>query len=95
MSQRGSGQVRTGDVVVWLKPVAVAPAVVRPDGRVQAAGHDPPRMTSPPRRSGKESADDTTAGRSAKSLQLAVYAALLWLRFSIPWPITEPPGTVR
>jgi hypothetical protein len=25
--------------VVWLKPVAVAPAVVRRDGRVQAAGH--------------------------------------------------------
>ena len=34
----GSGQIRTGDVVVWLKPVAVAPAVVRRDGRVQAAG---------------------------------------------------------
>jgi hypothetical protein len=25
--------------VVWLKPVAVAPAVVRRDGRVQAAAH--------------------------------------------------------
>ncbi len=35
----GSGRIRTGDVVVWLKPVAVAPAVVRRDGRVQAAGH--------------------------------------------------------
>src|SRR5207248_2506876 len=35
----GAGRVRTGDVVVWLKPVAVAPAVVRRDGRVQAAGH--------------------------------------------------------
>ena len=35
----GSGQIRTGDVVVFLKPVAVAPAVVRRDGRVQAAGH--------------------------------------------------------
>ena len=32
----GSGR---GDLVVWLKPVAVAPAVVRRDGRVQAAGH--------------------------------------------------------
>jgi hypothetical protein len=35
----GAGAVRTGDVVVWLKPVAVAAAVVRRDGRVQAAGH--------------------------------------------------------
>jgi len=35
----GAGTIRTGDVVVFLKPVAVAPAVVRRDGRVQAAGH--------------------------------------------------------
>ena len=32
-------KIRTGDVVVFLKPVAVAPAVVRRDGRVQAGGH--------------------------------------------------------
>ena len=35
----GAGRVRSGDLVIWLKPVAVAPAVVRRDGRVQAAGH--------------------------------------------------------
>src|SRR5712691_12641140 len=35
----GAGRVRTGDVLVFCKPVAVAPAVVRGDGRVQAAGH--------------------------------------------------------
>jgi hypothetical protein len=35
----GAGRVRPGDLVVWLKPVAVAPAVVRRDGRIQAAGH--------------------------------------------------------
>ena len=35
----GAGEIRTGDMVVFLKPVAVAPAVVRRDGRVQAAGH--------------------------------------------------------
>ena len=35
----GAGKIRTGDVVVFCKPVAVAPAVVRRDGRVQAAGH--------------------------------------------------------
>src|SRR5712691_13529173 len=35
----GAGRIRSGDVVVWLKPVAVARAVVRRDGRVQAAGH--------------------------------------------------------
>ena len=35
----GAGRIRSGDPVVFLKPVAVAPAVVRRDGRVQAAGH--------------------------------------------------------
>jgi hypothetical protein len=35
----GAGPVRTGDMVVFLKPVAVAAAVVRRDGRVQAGGH--------------------------------------------------------
>ncbi len=35
----GTGKIRAGDVVVWLKPVAVTAAVVRRDGRVQAAGH--------------------------------------------------------
>jgi hypothetical protein len=35
----GASRIRSGDLVVWLKPVAVAPAVVRRDGRVQAAGH--------------------------------------------------------
>ena len=39
LTAAGAGPVRTGDLVVWLKPVAVAPAVVRRDGRVQAAGH--------------------------------------------------------
>src|SRR6266568_3307236 len=32
----GTGKIRTGDAVVFLKPVAIAPAVVRRDGRVQA-----------------------------------------------------------
>jgi hypothetical protein len=35
----GAGRIRSGDLVVWLKPVAVTRAVVRRDGRVQAAGH--------------------------------------------------------
>jgi hypothetical protein len=35
----GEGRIRSGDVVVFLKPVAVAPAVIRRDGRVQAGGH--------------------------------------------------------
>jgi hypothetical protein len=35
----GAGPIRSGDVVVFCKPVAVGPAVVRRDGRVQAAGH--------------------------------------------------------
>ena len=33
------GRIRSGDLVVWLKPVAIARAAVRRDGRVQAAGH--------------------------------------------------------
>jgi hypothetical protein len=35
----GAGRIATGDLVVFCKPVAVARAVVRRDGRVQAAGH--------------------------------------------------------
>lgn len=35
----GAGRIATGDLVVFCKPVAVAAAVVRRDGRVQAAGH--------------------------------------------------------
>jgi hypothetical protein len=35
----GAGRICTGDLVVFLKPVVIAPAVVRRDGRVQAAGH--------------------------------------------------------
>jgi hypothetical protein len=34
-----AGKIAAGDLVVFCKPVAVAPAVVRRDGRVQAAGH--------------------------------------------------------
>jgi hypothetical protein len=39
LTAAGAGPIRSGDVVVFLKPVAVAAAVVRRDGRVQAAGH--------------------------------------------------------
>jgi hypothetical protein len=35
----GGARIRTGDLVVFCKPVALAPAVVRRDGRVQAGGH--------------------------------------------------------
>jgi hypothetical protein len=35
----GAGKIGKGDLVVFCKPVAVAVAVVRRDGRVQAAGH--------------------------------------------------------
>ena len=34
-----AGKIATGDLVVFCKPVAVAPAMVRRDGRVQAHGH--------------------------------------------------------
>lgn len=39
LTAAGAGLVRGGDLVVFCKPVAVAPALVRRDGRVQAAGH--------------------------------------------------------
>lgn len=39
MTAAGGAKIRTGELVVFLKPVAVAPAVVRRDGRVQAGGH--------------------------------------------------------
>jgi hypothetical protein len=39
LTAAGAGAIRSGDVVVFCKPVAVAAAVVRRDGRVQAAGH--------------------------------------------------------
>src|SRR5262245_47037781 len=39
LTAAGAGRIRSGDLVVWLKPVAVARVVVRRDGRVQAAGH--------------------------------------------------------
>jgi hypothetical protein len=35
----GTPQIRTGDQLVLVKVIAVAPAVVRRDGRVQAGGH--------------------------------------------------------
>jgi hypothetical protein len=35
----GAGKIVNGDLVVFCEPVAVAAAVVRRDGRVQAAGH--------------------------------------------------------
>ena len=35
----GAPQIRTGDQLVFVKVIAVAPTVVRRDGRVQAGGH--------------------------------------------------------
>jgi hypothetical protein len=34
LTAAGAGRIRAGDLVVWLKPVAVTRAVVRRDGRV-------------------------------------------------------------
>jgi len=39
LTAAGTGRIRSGDLVVFCKPVAIAPAVVRRDGRVQAGGH--------------------------------------------------------
>jgi len=39
LTAAGAGKIGAGDLVVFCKPVVVAAAVVRRDGRVQAAGH--------------------------------------------------------
>lgn len=39
LAAAGASEIKSGDVVVFCKPVVVAKAVVRRDGRVQAAGH--------------------------------------------------------
>jgi hypothetical protein len=39
LTAAGGGRIGKGELVVFCKPVAVAPAMVRRDGRVQAAGH--------------------------------------------------------
>ena len=39
LTAAGAGKIRGGDLVVGCKPVAIARAVARRDGRVQAAGH--------------------------------------------------------
>ena len=39
LTAAGAGKIRGGDLVVFCKPVAIARAVARRDGRVQAAGH--------------------------------------------------------
>jgi hypothetical protein len=38
LTAAGAGRIRSGDLVVFCKPVVIAPAVVRRDGHVQAAG---------------------------------------------------------
>jgi hypothetical protein len=39
LTAAGTGKIAAGELLVWLKPVAITRAVVRRDGRVQAAGH--------------------------------------------------------
>ncbi len=39
LTSAGTGRIRSGDLVVFCKPVVIAPAVVRRDGHVQAGGH--------------------------------------------------------
>jgi len=39
LTAAGAGRIRGGDLVVFCKPVVIAAAVVRRDGRVQAGGH--------------------------------------------------------
>ena len=39
LTAAGTEKIRTGELVAFCKLVAIVPAVVRRDGRVQAAGH--------------------------------------------------------
>jgi hypothetical protein len=68
----GAGVVRTGDVVVFCKPVAVAVAVVRRDGRVQAAGHpaDHARLGVAERRLEELTGQPDVIGQIASGLEL-------------------------
>ena len=68
----GAGKIRTGDVVVFCKPVAVAPAVVRRDGRVQAEGHPADHV----RLGVAEERLDALAGRPGVIGQIAASAVL-------------------
>jgi hypothetical protein len=68
----GAGKIRTGDVVVFCKPVAVAPAMVRRDGRVQAQGHPADHV----RLGVAEERLDALAGRPGVISEIAAAAAL-------------------
>ncbi len=68
----GAGKIRTGDVVVFCKPVAVAPAVVRRDGRVQAQGHPADHV----RLGVAEERLDALAGRPGVISEVAASAVL-------------------
>jgi hypothetical protein len=88
LTAAGEGQIRTGDMVVFCKPVAVAPAVVRRDGRVQAGGHpaDHARlgiieqhldeMTGQPGTIGQVAAQVTPRGKVKGSARRAMTMAL-------------------
>ena len=68
----GAGKIRTGDVVVFCKPVAVAPAMVRRDGRVQAQGHPADHV----RLGVAEERLDALAGRPGVISEIAASAVL-------------------
>ena len=68
----GAGTIRTGDVVVFCKPVAVAPAMVRRDGRVQAQGHPADHV----RLGVAEERLDALAGRPGVISEIAASAVL-------------------
>src|SRR6266516_1466853 len=89
----GAARIRAGDLVVWLKPVAIAPAVVRRDGRVQAAGHpaDHARLGL------AEERLDALGGRpDVIGVIAAVMAALIGDLAAVPWqrPYALPTATV-
>jgi hypothetical protein len=67
-----AGKIRTGDVVVFCKPVAVAAAVVRRDGRVQARGHPADHV----RLGAAEARLDALTGRPGVISEIAAAAVL-------------------
>jgi hypothetical protein len=67
----GTPEIRTGDQLVFVKVVAVAPAVVRRDGRVPAGGH----LAGPARLGAAEQQLDDLLGPGVID-QIAAQAAL-------------------
>ena len=102
LTAAGAGPIRTGDLVVFCRPVAVAAAVVRRDGRVRAAGHPADHvrlgvaeerldaLCGEPGVIGKVAAGVTLTGRVKGAARRAMTAAMV---IRLVLPMTLMPGS--